>query len=1217
MRILIDMQGAQTESRFRGIGRYSTSLAQAMARNAGDHEVWVAVNGTLGEGIVELRHAFDGLVPEQRIQVFEGMRRVGWPDPANAWRRGVAERARESFIAGLQPDVVHVSSLFEGSQDAAVTSIGRLGQGPLTAVTLYDLIPLLNSEVYLSSDWTRNWYMDKVDSLRRADLMLSISEHARREALEALQLDPGRVVNMSSAISPHFKPRHVGDSERDLLESRFGIIAPFVMYSGAMEPRKNADRLLQAFAALDRPLRESTQLLIAGKVAPHDMARFNALASQLGIQEQLAFTGYVTDDELILLYSACSAYVFPSLHEGFGLPALEAMACGAPTIGSSTTSVPEVIGRDDALFDPMDVAAMAASIGRVLTDTAFSVSLREHALRQAARFSWDATAQRAIAAFERLVATRSVGNGRASWPAIKPHLAAQYRGLIDSIAAMPDSDGRPAPNDLAATAVAIARNCERVEHAARSAMPAGKLRWRVEGPFDSSYSLALVNRELALALSRIGHDVALHSTEGPGDFAPDPAFLARQPEISALHERERGMPAEVADVSSRLLYPPRVADMQSRQNLLHLYAWEESGFPQEWMDDFNAGLQGISCLSEHVRKIMVDNGAGVPVAAIGCGVDHWTRVREDTSLALDARKYRFLHVSSCFPRKGADVLLRAYGQAFSDRDDVSLVIKTFKNPHNQVHEWLEQARAGRRDYPHVVVIEDDLFDEVLKGLYARCHALVAPSRAEGFGLPLAEAMLSGLQVVATNWSGHLDFCNEQTAWLVDYDFAPAQSHFNLPLSAWAEPRVDSLAEAMRAVAAASPQLCETKLKAARKLLARRFGWNHIAERLDQQVRQFAITSPFVAPWTGWITSWNTRCGVATYSSHLVDGFGAPVAVLAAEAADRTFDDAANVHRCWTQGEGQDLGELSRRIDKLNLEVLILQFQYSFYDFNALDAFIREQKTAGRTLVVMMHATMDSPLTPGKRLSRLADALSMCDRVLVHAIGDLNRLKRIGVVDNVALFPHGIMDAGEPEPRPSDQVPTIASYGFFLPHKGLHELVEAMGLLKQRGVDVRLRMLNAEYPVPESRAQIERAKALIAELGVDDRISLETGFLRDEDSMAQLVDSDLIVFPYQGTGESASGAVRYGLASGRPVAVTPLPIFDDVGHVVHRLPGTDPQALADGLAALLDAMGAADAGVAERSHAARKWRQAHRYSTLSQRLARLAWQLRRNPFQLPT
>lgn len=1206
MRVLIDLQGAQTESRFRGIGRYSMSLAQAMARNAGDHEIWVAVNGTFPGGIGEIHAALDGLIPLQRIRQFNTFEAVGWPNPSHAWTRNASELMWEGFLEGLQPDFVHVSSLFEGAQGGAVNSIGKLpGSRSATAVTLYDLIPLLNPDGYLASDWVRAWYMDKVESLKRADLLLSISQHAREEALQALPLDPARVVNMSSAISPHFQPRVMGEVERAMLASRFGIHGRYVMYSGAMEPRKNAEGLLKAFAMLGDAILGDTQLVIAGKVSTIDRRRFDATATQLGIAQQVVYTGFITDDELIALYSGAGVYVFPSLHEGFGLPALEAMACGAATIGSNTTSVPEVIGREDALFDPRDPSAIAGSIRRVLEDPSFAAELREYAPTQARRFSWDSTAITALTAMEAVAATRT--RRQRGWPVSAPSLEATYRNVVTAIGAL---DGEPGEEQIQQAAVMIAAGTAANEAVARGGELPSSLSWRVEGPFDSSYSLALVNRCFAESLAARGHRVGLHSTEGPGDFEPSAAFLAANPRVSALHQAIQTLPADTADVTSRLLYPPRVADVASRINLLHAYAWEESGFPQAWVEDFNDSLQGISCLSEHVRKIMIDNGVSTPLGTCGSGVDHWDDVAADVTYPVPGSGFRFLHVSSCFPRKGVDAMLDAYGKAFSRADDVCMVIKTFANPHNEVHAWLAAARAAKPDYPEVHILEGDISDAQLKHLYSACHALVAPSRAEGFGLPMAEAMLMDLPVITTAWGGQLDFCTPQTAWLVDYQFVRAQTHFQLHNSVWAEPDVEALAKALREVYDTDPAVVRLRTDAAKRLLRERFRWADAAGRLERDVRDFAADPVLPAARTGWITSWNTRCGVATYASNLVAGGTAPAAILAAEADDRTFQDGVEVTRCWSQGEGELLERLDAEIVRLRLDTLVIQFQYAFFDFGAFAAFLRRQKQAGRVVIVMMHATVDAKENPRKQLRFIAEALAGCDRVLVHSIHDLNRLKQLGVERNTAMFPHGIMEPAEVPERAAGARLRIASYGFFLPHKGLLELIDAVGLMVGRGTDVELVMVNAEYPVPVSREQIEQAIQRIAQRGLQSRVRMVTQFLRDQESMAELVQADVVVFPYQGTGESASGAVRYGLASGKPVAVTPLAIFDDVGDVVHRMPGTGPDDLADGLHALLVAVRNGSAEVASTQQRAEQWRSEHRYPVLARRLDTMSRQLLR-------
>lgn len=1196
MRIVVDLQGAQTASRQRGIGRYSLALAQAVARNAGAHDVWVMANASFAATLPELRAAFHTLLPATRVVGFDVPAGTAWNEPANRWRRDVAERLREGFLCDLDPDFVHVSSLFEGTTDSAITSIGLLPSGPRTGVTLYDLIPLHKPDEYLGAGWVRDWYYSKIQSLKRAEVLLAISGHAREEAIQALGLAPERVVNISSAVSPDFRPMEVTSGDRARLRAAYRIDKPYVMYSGAMDPRKNVETLMQAFAALPENMAGKYQLVIAGKIADADLERLHAAARKFQVGDRTVFTGYVSDADLILLYNAANLYVFPSLHEGFGLPALEAMACGVATIGSNTTSVPEVIGRTDAMFDPTSVEAIAQLMIRALGDEDYRRSLREHALKHSATFSWDASAKRLIQAFE---AAADQGKPRAAWASVRAQIASRYRGLVAAVAAVPRAASDATEGDRIAVARALASNQDEAMHAARTAAPleAG-FSWRVEGPFDSSYSLALVNRELALALSKDGIEVALHSTEGPGDFPANPEFLKARPDLAELHRRVAAIAPDDAVVSSRLLYPPRVADMSSRFNLLHTYAWEESGFPPEWVDAFNESLQGISTLSTHVKKIMIDNGVSVPLSLGMAGIDHWERIAAEEGYRVDGKSFRFLHVSSCFPRKGADVLLKAYGDAFNAADDVSLIIKTFANPHNEVHTWLREAKGDRTDFPDVRIIEGDLSDERLKALYAQCHALVAPSRAEGFGLPLAEAMISGLAVITTAWGGQTDFCSPETAWLVDYDFAEAKTHFNLFHSVWAEPQLASLAQAMREVWTIDPETRAARIRRGQDLLRERFKWSDVSARMTGFVRRLAGSPRTRPPRIGWISTWNKRCGIASYSAHLVGHMPTTeLEVFASTSAELTAPDGDNVVRCWDADAPDHLFGLSNAVSKSRPDIVVIQFQYGFFEFQALSRFILEQKHAGRVVVIMMHATQDPAHAPSRKLAMLARALRQCDRVLVHGIADLNRLKAIGVVDNAAIVPHGIPNFEHDVVGVKPARFRIASYGFCLPHKGLPQLLEAVAALVRQGKDVELLMLNAEYPVGESAELARALAAQIKELGVEDRVTQVTDYLSDAESFRQLSTADLIVFPYQETGESSSAAVRYGLAVGRPVAVTPISIFDDVGGAVYRLPGTTVELMAQGLARIADG----DPAAAIIAAAADRWREAHRYTTLGRRL----------------
>lgn len=727
--------------------------------------------------------------------------------------------------------------------------------------------------------------------------------------------------------------------------------------------------------------------------------------------------------------------------------------------------------------------------------------------------------------------------------------------------------------------------------------------WRIEGPFDSTYSLALLNREIARALQARGVRVALFSTEGPGDFSPSPAFLDINPDLAAMNALAETIGHEQASVASRNLYPPRVEDMHCAVNLMHSYAWEESAFPAKWVKNINEHLSGLTCLSGHVLKIMRDNGVALPMAVSGCGVDHWERVEASQESVLDSlplRSFRFLHVSSFFPRKGPDALLEAWARAFTDAEDVCLVIKTFPNPHNRVHEQLESLRSWYPRCAPIHVVEDDMTDSDLKALYQRCHALVAPSYAEGFCLPIAEAMLSGIPAITTGWSGQLDFCTPENSWLVDYRFEQADTHFRLLPSAWAAIDVDALALAMKSAHGTSTELRKEMARRGRELLLSEFSWSKVAERLIAFYRRLQGGQSKFPVKVGWVSTWNAKCGIATYSEHLIAGFDLPPHVLAARAGDLLMPDREHCTRCWNVGDDDDLSDLAVAIDKQGIGALVIQWNFGFFHHDHLLRFMQQQKAAGRVVLVDMHATVDPPQAPLKKLANYVPALALADRLLVHSIADLNRLKAFGLVENLALFPHGVLDVSAPygERMP---VPTIATYGFCLPHKGLEQVVEAVALLRDAGERVDLKMVNAEYPVDFSAELARTLQARVDALGLGEQVSLETRFLPDEESLALLQAADLVLFVYHPTSESASGAVRYGLASGKPTLVTDLPIFAEFGDVVWRVKDSDPSLLASTLKEVLAHIRSDSTEHQRKQEAAKSWRAQHSYAWLSERL----------------
>jgi glycosyltransferase involved in cell wall biosynthesis len=425
MRIVIDMQGVQCNSRFGGIGRYAMAFAQAVVKNRGEHEVILALSGLFQGTIEPIRAAFDGLLPQENIRTWEAPGPVQDRDPGNESRRLAGELLREAFLESLRPDVIHVCSMFEGFDDDAITSIGLFDHVTPVSVTLHDWIPLRNPAQYFTKQPAfEQFYLRKIEHLRQASLYFAISEFTRMEGLTALGTLGDCIVNTSCAVDSAFKVEAIDRANASQLLQAFGICRPFVLSSGGYDVSKNLPRLIDAYTSLPTHLRVRHQLVFAGRLPYGDMEHLRQLARQKHLVDgDLVFTGYVPERTLIQLYNLCTLFVSPSWHEGFPMSALEAMACGAPVIGANASSLPEVIGNDQALFNPFDIASIQAKLVQALEDKSFRNQLRDHGLEQVKRFSWDKTAQLAIASWEGLLVT----NGQAKSANVptnsKPRLA--------------------------------------------------------------------------------------------------------------------------------------------------------------------------------------------------------------------------------------------------------------------------------------------------------------------------------------------------------------------------------------------------------------------------------------------------------------------------------------------------------------------------------------------------------------------------------------------------------------------------------------------------------------------------------------------------------------------------------------------------------------------------------------------------------------------------
>jgi glycosyltransferase involved in cell wall biosynthesis len=266
-------------------------------------------------------------------------------------------------------------------------------------VTIHDVFAYVYPEAHNRLD---NWRYHHMlpQAARRAEVVLTDSEHSRRDLVRYLAVPDVQVRVIACGIDPQFRPVENSPDRYSVL-ARYGIDRPYLLYVGGINARKNIARLFEAYARL-RERHPGLALVIGGK-RQWQTGEIDAAFQRFNLEGHVHFTGYVDDRDLPALYSAAEVFVFPSLYEGFGLPPLEAMACGAPVVTSNASSLPEVVGDAALTVDPYDVDGLAAAIERALTDEGLRAELRRRGLERAARFTWERAAHETLAVYEQVL----------------------------------------------------------------------------------------------------------------------------------------------------------------------------------------------------------------------------------------------------------------------------------------------------------------------------------------------------------------------------------------------------------------------------------------------------------------------------------------------------------------------------------------------------------------------------------------------------------------------------------------------------------------------------------------------------------------------------------------------------------------------------------------------------------------------------------------------
>jgi glycosyltransferase involved in cell wall biosynthesis len=786
MRLVIDLQGAQSTSLAHGTGGHSVALAQAMTKLKGKHEIIIALNGSFTETIEPIRAAFDDLISQDNIRVWS------MPVPATAagkgdrWRRKAAEILREEFLASLRPDIVHITGMFEGFESNAVHSIGVAQSGVFrNAVTVYEPPPsLFDNPKPTTADPYEPFFQSQLAHLKRADFFFGVTASVETAIVERLGIASDRSASIGIAVGPQFVPGDISIPFVERLKKKMGVTRSMVLCADASGEKNNFLRLVKAFSLLPPILRKSHQLVVVAKNSEELKNEFEKSLLLFGLPPDcVVITGAISADALVQLYRSCALFIAPAAVEDSGFATLEAMSCGAPVIGANTPSSAALLDNVKAYFDPLSPMSISKKIAEVLYSEQYRDALVSSGIVQAKKFTWDHSGSKALASFEKW--QESLGTPKPTNTKVAVLVSNKSdnkndeeldKSIIKKITAIRNAIAKE--SDWLSTSHAIAANHPEQEKP-RLLVDLSELVYR-----DSKTGIQRVVRSILMVLL----------TEPPAGFDVRCVYLCTKDFVYKYADefvcKFLGRPSiGVADAPANWSYQDVFfgLDYQRESVLTNQAAYDEmrrlgvkiyfvvhdllpillpKAFKKGSYDEHERWLSvlarydGIVAVSRTVADEIIEWLTFTGPARLRPIKVGWFHHGADVSgsvptkglpadaaetLAAIASRQTFLTVGTIEPRKGQLQTLAAFELLWEQGVDVNLVIvgKHGWSVDLLVGSLLTHPELGKR-----LFWLKGISDEYLEKVYASSVCLISPSEGEGFGLPLIEAARHGLPIIA-------------------------------------------------------------------------------------------------------------------------------------------------------------------------------------------------------------------------------------------------------------------------------------------------------------------------------------------------------------------------------------------------------------------------------------------------------------------------------------
>ncbi|HHY32194.1 MAG TPA: glycosyltransferase [Firmicutes bacterium] len=746
------------------------------------------------------------------------------------------------------------------------------------------------------------------------------------------------------------------------------------------------------------------------------------------------------------------------------------------------------------------------------------------------------------------------------------------------------------------------------------------------GPIFEAVGYAEVNRNIVLHLHKLGVDIRVKPKPlGPVHVDLDPATRA------ILEKMVRNV--RITRAPALFVFLGGFFEREPGCYSIGLTMLETDRIPQDWVARCNL-MDEVWVPSTFNRETFISSGVEeAKVRVMPLGVDK-NRFHPGVSpMPIPGRRgFAFLSVFEWIPRKGYDILLRAYLEEFRPDEDVCLILRVHDNSaydpagsRIKSEIFAFQRAAGKEAGPPILVIPSVMSASDIPRLYAAADCFVLPTRGEGWNMTAIEAMACGLPTICTGWSSHLDFMTRETSLLVDVECLEPVPAFGIPNdkvyagSRWARPSVAHLRALMRWVYENRSKAKEIGMRGCRDVL-QRFTWEKAATRMFARLQEIQGNEPggprpqgpalrpvlpggpIPASMPGPAAS-RRRAGAGGgmsfprgVSVELGSGEGRPGTVLMVAPSlgkpcgisDYTMSLVEHLRRCgvsatvagpgWREAvlasitksaaAGGSLGhspqthggDLGGRID-------IVHFQYEFvlYDFNELTSTVAALRAAGVPVVATAH-----DFVPG--LWRYNEVVArLFSRIIVHSQKAHDAYCGAGADPaRVVVIPMGCtryeLDGEAPD---IGSRPAVGFFGFCLPHKGMIELAMAAQEVRRSYPGLRCFMLSSVAPYPSSRAFATTLVETMDRLGLAESVTLIGDYLPEREVVRFLHAMDVNVLPYRDHGLiGTSAAARTVMAARKPMIVTDVPFFSDLGPEVYKIPSADPGEIAKALRRVL-------------------------------------------------